>query len=607
MATYPYQDPSCPIDERICDLIGRMTLAEKIGQMTQIEKNSLTPEDVTKYALGSVLSGGGGYPKAGNSPEDWAEMVGAFQKAAGQTRLGIPIIYGVDAVHGHNNMHRAVIFPHNIGLGATRDAGLVERIGRFTAAEILATNIHWNFAPAVSVPQDIRWGRTYEGFSENTDLVSELGAAYVRGLQAGGVSASVKHFVGDGGTSWNSTHPIPWIPGMWQAEDDRWSMDQGVTEVDEATLREVHLRPYAAAIAAGAKNIMVSYSSWGGLKMHGHKYLLTDVLKGEMGFAGFLISDYMAINQLDPDYYTCVVQAINAGMDMIMVPFDAAKFIDTLTEAVEKGDVPLSRIDDAVRRILLVKFEFGLWPQAAWGERPFAKPTLLAQIGCETHRAAAREAVQKSLVLLKNEGVLPLPKATADLLMAGAAANDIGMQCGGWTIEWQGKTGAITPGSTVLQGVQEVLQGDVGYSPTGDFAAGAKASVGIVVIAEPPYAEGEGDKNDLSLTADQVALIHKVRPHCDKLLLIIYSGRPLIITEQVDLCDAVVAAWLPGSEGAAISEVLFGDVPFTGKLAYTWPRSMAQVPLSALAASGEPPLFPFGYGLSTERRLETRD
>ncbi len=593
MTSLPYQNPSLPTTERITDLLGRMTLAEKIGQMTQIEKNSLTPKDVTSWALGSVLSGGGAYPKSGNTPETWAKMVGDFQQAALQTRLGIPLIYGVDGVHGHNNLRGAVIFPHNIGLGAARDADLAERIGRFTATEILATNVHWNFAPAVSIPQDIRWGRTYEGYSEDTDLVSELGAAYVRGLQAGGVSASVKHFVGDGGTSWGSTHPIPWIPGYWQAEDDRWSMDQGVTDVDEATLRQVHLRPYAAAIAAGAKNIMASYSTWDGLKVHGHKYLLTDVLKGEMGFEGFIISDFMALNQLDPDYYTCVVQSINAGMDMVMVPFAHIPFIDTLTQAVENDDVPLSRIDDAVRRILLVKFEFGLF------ERPFADPALRQQIGSEKHRTAAREAVQKSLVLLKNDGVLPLPKETADLLMAGVAANDIGYQCGGWSIEWQGKPGAITPGSTLLQGVQEVLQGDVGYSPTGDFAPGTIASVGIVVIAEPPYAEGEGDRSDLGLTADQIALIQKVRPHCHKLLLIIYSGRPLIITEQLDLCDAVVAAWLPGSEGAAISDVLFGDVPFTGKLPYTWPRSMAQVPLSTLVASGESPLFPFGYGLES--------
>lgn len=368
MTTYPFQNPSLSTSKRIADLLGRMTLAEKIGQMTQIEKNSLTPELVAKYALGSVLSGGGGYPKTGNTPQDWVNMIGEFQKAALETRLGIPLIYGVDAVHGHNNLHGAVIFPHNIGLGAAGDLDLVKKIGRFTAHELLATNVHWNFAPAVSVPQDIRWGRTYEGYSENSDLVAELGAAYVCGLQSSGVSASVKHFVGDGGTRWGSTHPIPWIPRMWQADDDRWCMDQGVTDVDETTLREVHLRPYAAAIAAGAKNIMVSYSSWNGLKMHGHHYLLTDVLKGEMGFEGFLISDFLAINQLHEDYRTCVVQAINAGLDMVMVPFDAAQFIDTLTAAVEDGAVPLSRIDDAVRRILLVKFEFGLF------ERPFADP-----------------------------------------------------------------------------------------------------------------------------------------------------------------------------------------------------------------------------------------
>ncbi|MCA9919442.1 MAG: glycoside hydrolase family 3 protein [Anaerolineales bacterium] len=593
MTTYPYQNPSLSPSERAADLLGRMTLAEKIGQMTQIEKNSLTPEQVTHYALGSVLSGGGGYPKSGNTPQDWVAMIGEFQKAALGTRLGIPLIYGVDAVHGHNNLHGAVIFPHNIGLGATRNVDLVKKIGRFTATELLATNVHWNFAPAVSVPQDIRWGRTYEGFSENSDLVAELGAAYVCGLQSGGVSASVKHFVGDGGTRWGSTHPIPWIPRMWQAGDDRWCIDQGVTDVDETTLREVHLRPYAAAIAAGAKNIMVSYSSWNGLKMHGHHYLLTDVLKGEMGFEGFLISDFLAINQLHEDYHTCVVQAVNAGLDMVMVPFDAAQFINTLTVAVEAGAVPQSRIDDAVRRILLVKFEFGLF------ERPFADPTLHAAIGSEAHRAAAREAVQKSLVLLKNDNMLPLSTKTSTLLMAGEAANNIGLQCGGWTIEWQGRSGAITSGSTLFQGVNEKMGGDVAYSPIADFTPGAVADVGIVVIAEKPYAEGEGDNGNLALTAEQAAIIAKVRPHCNKLLLVIYSGRPLIITEQVAMCDAVVAAWLPGSEGAAISDVLFGDVPFTGKLPFSWPRSMSQVPLSALISSGEPPLFPFGHGLET--------
>jgi beta-glucosidase len=593
MTTLPYQNSQLSTAERITDLLGRMSLAEKVGQMTQIEKNSLKPEDVTTFALGSVLSGGGGYPKTANTPQAWADMVAEFQKAALATRLSIPMIYGVDAVHGHNNMHGAVIFPHNIGLGATRDDTLVEQIGHVTAKEVLATNVHWNFAPAVSVPRDIRWGRTYEGFSENTDLVGEMGAAYVRGLQAGGVSASVKHYVGDGGTNWKSVQRYSWIPYMWNAPDARWSLDQGENSVDEATLREVYLRPYAAAIAAGAQNIMVSYNSWQGLKLHGHKYLLTDVLKGEMGFEGFLISDFKAIDQLDEDYYNCVVQSINAGMDMIMVPHETEKFIQTLIEAVQNDDVPMSRIDDAVRRILLVKFEFGLF------ERPFADSSLFQQIGCEEHRAVAREAVRKSLVLLKNVNVLPIAKETADILMAGVAADDIGLQCGGWSIEWQGKTGAITPGTTLLDGVKAATQGDVGYSPDGEFAEGAKAEIGIVVVGEQPYAEGEGDRDDLSLSRTDVALIERVRQHCQKLVLMIYSGRPLIITDQLDLCDAVVAAWLPGSEGAAIADVLFGDYPFTGKLPHTWPRSMEQVPLTTIAANGQTPLFPFGYGLMT--------
>lgn len=592
MTTFPYQNPSLSPADRIADLVGRMTLAEKIGQMTQIEKNSLKAADVTDYYLGSVLSGGGGNPPE-NNPCAWAAMVREFQEAALQTRLAIPLLYGVDAVHGHNNMREAVLFPHNIGLGATRDEALVREIGRITAEELLATNVHWDFAPAVSVPQDIRWGRTYEGFSENTELVMGLGAAYVQGLQGAGVLPSVKHFVGDGGTSWHSTGRYSWIPHLWQAPDDRWSLDQGVTDVSGEVLRQVHLRPYAAAIAAGAKNIMVSYSSWDGLKMHGHKYLLTDVLKGEMGFAGFLISDFMAINQLAEDYYDCVVQAINAGMDMIMVPFDAALFIRTLTTAVEQGDVPLSRIDDAVRRILLAKFELGLF------ENPFGNEALLADVGSEAHRAVARTAVQKSLVLLKNEAVLPLAKETNTILVAGQGAHDIGLQLGGWSITWQGGVGVTTVGGTILEGIKQVTNAEIAFSPDGEFEGGDTADIGIVVVAEKPYAEGEGDKGNLLLPPEDVALIARVRRRCHQLILILLSGRPVIITDQLDDCDAVIAAWLPGTEGQAIAPVLFGDAPFTGKLAYTWPRSMSQVPLSALAATGESPLYPFGYGLTT--------
>lgn len=585
-----------PTDAQIDALVAQMSLAEKIGQMTQVEKNSIQPDAVTQYFIGSVLSGGGGYPDP-NTPQHWAQMVRDFQDAALKTRLQIPLIYGVDAVHGHNNMRGAVIFPHNIGLGAAGDVALVERSAQITARELLATGVHWNFAPAVSVPQDIRWGRTFEGFSEDTAIVTELSSAYVRALQAQPtrVLASVKHFVGDGGTTWGTARSYSWLAGNWQAPGAAYSLDQGDNESDEAELRAVHLAPYVAAMEAGALNIMVSFSSWGGLKMHEQHHLLTEVLKGEFGFAGFLVSDWMAINQLDEDYLTCVVRSINAGLDMIMVPYDYLRFITTLTEAVERGLVPMSRIDDAVKRILRVKHWLGLF------DHPYGDDALLAEVGSAEHRAAAREAVRKSLVLLKNDHhVLPLAKTTAPILVAGRGADNIGLQCGGWSIDWQGGQGKITEGTSILEGIRQTLPADaqVLYSETGEFDT-ASAEVGIVVVGEDPYAEGLGDRAELLLTPEDAAVITRMRAVCDKLIVILLSGRPMIITEQLEQADAFIAAWLPGTEGQGVADVLFGDFPFTGKLTYSWPRSMAQIPLSALKASAEGALFPFGYGLTT--------
>ena len=592
------------IENRVADLLAQMTLAEKIGQMTQVDVRGITADELARYSIGSVLSGGGANPTP-NTPATWAGMVRDCQLAAMQSRLQIPIIYGVDAVHGHSNMHGAVIFPHNIGLGATRNPALVQKIGRITALETLATGVHWNFAPAVSVPQDIRWGRTYEGYSEDTALVSKLGAAYLRGLQQvadepplthpHAILGSVKHFVGDGGTTWGTHLRYDWID-WWQPHDDAWSIDQGNTEVDETTLRATHLPPYQAAIAAGAKNIMVSYSSWNGLKMHAHKYLLTDVLKGELGFSGFLVSDWLAVNQLDPNYAVAVVTAINAGLDMVMVPFEYEPFISAVTAAVETGEISPNRIDDAVSRILRVKFELGLF------EQPFGDESLLAQVGSTEHRAVAREAVRQSLVLLKNDdNTLPLPKHVPHLLVAGQAANDIGLQCGGWTIEWMGSPGDITPGTTLLDALKNTMSeiSLLHYEPDGLFSPYiGPAEVGLVVLSESPYAEGEGDRADLHLSETDIALIERVRPHCQKLVVILYSGRPLIITDQLDQCDAFIAAWLPGTEGQGIADVLFGDYPFRGKLSYTWPRSMEQIPRVALTNGNEGPLFPFGYGLA---------
>lgn len=579
-------------------LIQQMSLAEKIGQMTQVEKNSLQPEDVTTYFIGSVLSGGGGTPATNDLP-NWGEMVKSFQDAALATRLRIPLIYGVDAVHGHNNLKDAVIFPHNIGLGAANDPALVREIARITACELLATGVHWNFAPAVSVPQDIRWGRTFEGFSEETARVISLSTAYVEGLHdpKTRVLASVKHYVGDGGTVWGTPRSYDWI-NTWQAPGDSYKLDQGDTILDEATLRAIHLPPYQAAIEAGAQNIMVSFSSWNGVKMHAHHYLLTDVLKGEFGFEGFLISDWMAIQQLDRDLYNCVVQSINAGLDMIMVPYDFKSFIAALTRAVEAGDVAMSRIDDAVRRILTVKYWLGLF------DNPNVRTELVQTVGSDAHRKVAREAVAKSLVLLKNQlGALPISR-NAKIYVAGKAADDIGLQCGGWTISWQGESGPITAGTTVLAGLRENVEEDeqIVYSAEGDFAGalsgGEHAQISIVVVAERPYAEGLGDNGNISLTDEDIALIEKMRAVSDKLVVVLLSGRPLLIADQLALADAFVAAWLPGSEAAGISDVLFGDKPFSGKLSFSWPRSTSQVPLSALKADAEPPLFPVGFGLS---------
>lgn len=584
-----YLDPSRSIELRVQDLLSQMTLAEKIGQMTQVEKNSITPDDVSNYFIGSVLSGGGGNPSP-NNVQAWRDMVQTYMQASLKTRLAIPLIYGVDAVHGHNNVAGATIFPHNVGLGATRDVELVERIAEATTSEVLATNAHWNFAPAVSVPQDLRWGRTYEGYSEDTALVSELGAAYVRGLQkknAHGewVLASVKHYVGDGGTTWDSRSNTGAVTSAnWQAANANWRIDQGDTRVDEETLRRVHLAPYRVAIDAGAENIMVSFSSWNGLKLHAHEYLLTKVLKEEWGFEGFLVSDWMALSHLSDDAYKAVVLSINAGLDMVMVPYDYKAFINNLRIAVEQGDVSIERIDDAVARILRVKFMLGLF------EKPITDTAYLADFGGTAHRALAQEAVQKSLVLLKNDKALPLSEGVS-LNVAGQAADDIGLACGGWTIAWQGGQGAITPGRTLLDGLKQ--QYSVNYNAAGDFDQ--RSAVGIVVVAETPYAEGEGDREDLSLTQQDRLLIEKVRQQCDQLVLVIYSGRPLIITEIVDLCDAIVAAWLPGSEANAIADVLAGAVPFTGRSPYTWPRSMTQVPLSQLEASGESPLYALGF------------
>ncbi len=578
-----YRDPSLPISVRVDALLAQMTLAEKIGQITQVEKNSLTPAVVTEQFIGSVLSGGGGAPET-NTPAAWRAMVAGFQQAALQTRLRIPLLYGVDAVHGHNNACGATIFPHNIGLGAAGDADLVERIGRATAEDLLATGIQWNFAPTLALPHDIRWGRTYEGYGQDPAIVTALGAAYLRGLQSTqpAVAGSAKHFIGDGSTTFGSS--------LTNNLGIQYLLDQGDTTLDEASLRACLLPPYQAAIAAGVQTIMVSFNGWHGVKMHAHHHLLTEVLKGELGFAGFIVSDWQAIDQIPGDYHHAVVAALNAGLDMVMVPFAYEQFIAEATQAVSSGEVPLARLDDAVRRILTVKFQLGLF------EQPAGEGAAPAGLGGDAHRALAREAVRRSLVLLKNDdATLPIAADTPLVYVAGAAADDVGLQCGGWTISWQGEGGAITPGTSIVAGLRAALPPHtrLEYDAAGRFSG--QAPVGIVVVAETPYAEGHGDRADLALPPADDALIAQMRARCKRLILVVLSGRPLILTDQLPALDALVAAWLPGTEGAGVADVLCGSQPFTGRLSFTWPRSLRQIPDPPVDDAR--PLFPRGFGL----------
>ncbi|MGA2066954.1 MAG: glycoside hydrolase family 3 N-terminal domain-containing protein [Thermoguttaceae bacterium] len=567
-------------------LLGEMTLDEKVGQMTQVDRDAIHDKaDIAKCFLGSLLSGGNSNP-ADITAKGWAKMHDEYQSWALRTRLKIPLIYGIDAVHGNNHIDGAAVFPHNVGLGATRNPKLVEQAGRVTAREVACTGIRWTFAPCITVPRNIRWGRTYEGFGESPELAAMLGSAAVRGLQGASlhdpaaVLACAKHFLGDGGTTGGK--------------------DQGNTECDEATLRRIHLPGYAAAVRAGAGSIMVSYSSWNGKKMHGNKYLLTDVLKGELGFQGFLVSDWAAIDQLSDNYKQDIEQSINAGLDMIMVPNGPGQknnyrdFIRLLKELVAEKRVPQSRIDDAVRRILLAKLRIGLF------EKPLSDPALLASVGSVGHRRIARECVRQSLVLLKNENhALPLAKHVKRLVVAGRGADDMGIQCGGWTIDWQGKPGAVLHGgTTILAAVRQAAAPgtEVVFSADGAGAKGADAV--IVVAGELPYAEGAGDRKDLSLSPGDVALVKRAKQSGAPVITILVSGRPLLVGPALEASDAFLAAWLPGSEGQGVADVLFGDYKPTGKLPHTWPRNMDQVPCHAGDAAAAQALFPYGFGLT---------
>jgi beta-glucosidase len=573
-------------------LLAKMTLEEKIGQMVQAEQDQVGDgKDIETYFLGSLLSGGNSDPKT-NSLQDWTDLYDRVQSHALKTRLKIPLLYGIDAVHGHNNVLGAVVFPHHIGLGATRDPALVEEVERITAKEVRATGIHWAFAPCVAVARDERWGRSYESFSEDPTVVAELGAAAVRGFQGPDlkdplrVLACAKHYVGDGGTAWNSSPHLA-------AQGAR--LDQGDTRLSEAELRRIHLAGYPAAIAAGVGSIMPSYNSWNGEKASGSKRLLTDILKTELGFEGFLISDYNALDQLPGDRRAQVKQSINAGMDMVMVPEKYKEFYAALKDLAEKGEVPMSRIDDAVLRILRVKFAMGLFDH---GWSPLADRSLQKSFGSAEHRAVARRAVRQSLVLLKNDKkTLPLSKTAKRIVVAGKNADDIGNQCGGWTIDWQGKSGPIVPGgTTILAALKAAAKGgQVTFSRDGAEAAGA--DVGVVVVGEKPYAEFFGDREDLSLDKEDLAAIANVKKAGIPVVVVVLSGRPLILGDALAQADAVVAAWLPGTEGEGVADVLFRDHKPTGKLSFTWPSTMAQIPINVGDAAYDPQ-FPFGFGLT---------
>ncbi|HCC69975.1 MAG TPA: hypothetical protein DEQ09_02310 [Bacteroidales bacterium] len=566
------------IDQKVDSLLSLMTLDEKIGQMAQAERGSLENlSDISYYNIGSILSGGGSAPSE-NKVSAWADMYDLFQEEALKTRLGIPIIYGIDAVHGHNNVYGTVIFPHNIGLGCTRNSNLVRAVNQVTAREVAATGIDWTFSPCIAVPRDERWGRTYEGFGESPEIQKQMAAASVYGLQGSDLShpetilACAKHYVGDGGTTKGE--------------------DQGNTQVTEEELRSVHLAGYMDAINAGVGSIMASYNSWNGKKLHGHDYLLSDILKDELGFEGFVVSDWKGVDQIDEDYRTAVKRAINAGIDMVMVPDRYIYFISILKDLVQNNEVPIDRIDDAVRRILKQKFLLNLFGQ------PLADRSLASTVGSAEHRSVGRQAVRESMVLLSaRDDALPLEKSGQRILVAGKRADDIGAQCGGWTISWQGSNGDITAGTTILEGIQEISENsEIVYSPTGSY--NGEADIAVAVIGEDPYAEGEGDRTTLRLKQEDVNMVRNLKQKGLKVITILISGRPMIIGDVLPYSDAFAVAWLPGTEGSGIADILFGDYQPAGKLNHSWPAYMDQIPIN-VGDTDYYPLFSYGYGLES--------
>lgn len=558
----PYLDSNLSVETRVNDLMSRMNNWEKIGQMLLIEKNSIhNLNDITEYNLGALLSGGGSGPKE-DTPLAWLEMINSFQEKAKNTCLGIPLLYGIDAIHGNGNVLGATIFPHFIGLGATRDPDLIRRVAQATAEEMAATGVYWNFAPNLDVARDTRWGKTYETFGSDPANVAQLGLAYLQGTQdfsAGyfKVLANPKHFIGGGDMVYGS------------ARNKNFKIEEGNIILDEKILRQVHLPSFQAAIEGGARVIMVGTATWKSVMNSANHYLLTEILKNELSFSGFIVSDWYGVYQISSSKYESLVIAINAGVDMVMAPFEYKDFMLNMQKALASGDISQERIDDAVRRILTVKFETGLF------DRPQAEPGGLSVIGSDEHRQLAREAVRKSQVLLKNkDSVLPLPVSSRKIIVAGSAADNLGRQAGGWTTEWQGIDGNYgLVGTTILQAIKNTVSEntELEYNRQGDFSKDNNlADVGIVVVGEKPYAEGWGDEASPSLSSEDLRAIEKTKAKSKKLVVVIVSGRPLNIAPYAKDWDGIVASWLPGSEGAGVTDLLFGFYPYTGVLPVSW-------------------------------------
>ena len=590
---YPVAIPASD-QRRIEDLVGRMTLEEKIGQLVQADLCCVKPEDVKAYHLGSILVGGNSGPNGNDfSPAaDWLKAADDFYAASVDRSgggVGIPVIWGIDAVHGNSNIIGATLFPHNVGLGAMHDPALIEKIGRATASEIRVTGQEWTFAPTVTVPQDYRWGRAYEGYSSDPKLVASYVGAMVRGLQGAPdsynllkgpyVIASTKHFLADGGT--------------------KDGVDQGDAQISEATLRDIHGLPYGPAIENGVATVMTSFSSWQGVKMAGNHSLVTDVLKERMDFGGFVVTDWNAHGQVAGCTNEACPQALEAGIDMYMAPDTWKPIYADLLARAKAGTLPMARVDDAVRRILGVKMRLGLFEAGKPSSRPLSGQWDL--LGAPEHRAVAREAVRKSLVLLKNQDVLPI-KPGGRLLVAGEGMDDIGRQAGGWTLSWQGTglTNAQFPGATSLwAGLKQAVEaggGSAQLSPDGSFAE--KPDAAVVVFGEKPYAEFQGDRATLALDSDLTGpyeTMRKLKAQGIPVVAVMLTGRPLYVNPALNLADAFVVAWLPGSEGGGLADVLIGDktgrprFDFTGTLAAPWPRTPS-------IADGV--LHPLGFGLT---------